>query len=226
VIAVLLFAAALTPLDIVQNAVELSEKADHLRRHYTLILEDISRSEDKTRSKTFEITYREAKQYRKLVRRDGKAVDSDPEPYTSKHDERRREMFREFAKALDFTMARDETVDGYDCWVLLAKPKPGYKPASFRTSFLTQMEGKVWISKKFNRMVKLDAVTIGPVSFGGFLAKLEPGSRVEVEQVRLQDDLWLPRRFKLTYSGRLLFKGLRGELEQLYMNYKRVSPAT
>jgi hypothetical protein len=88
------------------------------------------------------------------------------------------------------------------------------------------MEGKVWISKKFNRMVKLDAVTIGPVSFGGFLAKLEPGSRVEVEQVRLQDDLWLPRRFKLTYSGRLLFKGLRGELEQLYMNYKRVSPAT
>ena len=40
-IAVLLFAAALTPLDIVQNAVELSEKADHLRRHYTLILEDI-----------------------------------------------------------------------------------------------------------------------------------------------------------------------------------------
>ncbi len=31
-IAVLLFAAALTPLDIVQNAVELSEKADHLRQ--------------------------------------------------------------------------------------------------------------------------------------------------------------------------------------------------
>jgi hypothetical protein len=226
VFAVLLLAAALTPLDIVTEAVNLSEKSDYLRRNYTLTLEDISRSGDKTKSKTFEVTYRGSKQYRKLIRRDGKPVDSEPEPYTSKHDERRREMFQEFAKALDFTMAPDEKLEGYDCWVLLAKPKPGYKPASYRTAFLTQMEAKVWIAKKFNRMVKLDAVTVGPISFGGFLAKLDPGTKIEVEQIRLEDDLWLPRRFKLSYNGRLLFKTLIGEIEQLYTNYKRISSAT
>ncbi len=119
-------------------------------------------------------------------------------------------MFREFAKALDFTMAPDETVDGYDCWVLLAKPKPGYKPASFRTSFLTQMEGKVWISKKFSRMVKLDAVTIGPVSFGGFLAKLEPGSRVEVEQITAPGRFLASAPLQTNLQRPALVQGIQG----------------
>jgi hypothetical protein len=87
------------------------------------------------------------------------------------------------------------------------------------------MEGKVWIAKDSNRMVKLDAVTIGPVSFGGFLAKLGEGTRVHVEQRRFDDGVWLPTRFKLIYNGRVLFKGLNGEIEQIYRNYKRINPA-
>jgi hypothetical protein len=226
VLAVLLFASSVSPLDIVRTAVELSEKTESQRRNYSLTQEHITRSGGKTSAKTYEVTFREGKQFRRLVARDGKPVESALELYTSKNEERRREMLREFTKALDFTMAPDEQVDGHDCWVLVAKPKPGYKAPSFRTAFLMQMEGKVWIAKQSNRMVKLDAVTIGPVSFGGFLAKLGPGTRVHVEQQLLADGVWLPTRFKLTYNGRVLFKGVDGEVEQLYRNYKRISSAT
>jgi hypothetical protein len=224
-VAVLLLATALNPSEIVRSAVEQSERVDHLRGNYSLTQKEISRSDGETKTKTYEVTYRDGKQYRKLIERDGKLVDSKPEHHSSKNEERRRELFREFTKALDFTMAPDEELNGYECWVLLAKPKPGYKPSSYRTVLLTQMEGKVWIAKKFNRVVRLDAVTIGPVSFGGFLAKLAPGTQLHIEQIRVDDDVWLPKRFKMSYSGRFLFKSLNGEVEQLYTNYQRITAA-
>lgn len=223
-LAVLLLATSLSPIEIVQNAVSLSEKAEAQRNNYAYTLEDISRSGGDQKSKTFEVTFREGKQFRKLIRRDGIPVETEAKAHNSKHDERRREMLREFLNALDFTMATDEYVNGYDCWVLLAKPKIGYKPPSFRTAFLTQMEARVWIAKKSNRMVKMDAVTIGPVSFGGFLAKLDPGTRVYLEQKPLDSEVWMPTRFKLTYNGRVLFKGLQGEIEQIFTNYRRITP--
>jgi hypothetical protein len=225
VLAVLLLASSLTPLDIVSAAVELSEKTDHLRRNYSVTQENISRSGGKTTTKTFEMTYQNGKPYRKLIRRDGKPVESKAEGY-SQNEERRLEAFRELPKALDYAFAPEETVDGYECWVLTAKPKPGYKPVSMRTSFLTQMEAKVCISKKHRRMVRLDANTIGPVSFGGFLARLAPGTRIQFDQIRVDEDVWLPSRLKIVYNGRVLFMTFKGEIEQLSLNYRRISPTT
>jgi hypothetical protein len=223
VLALLLFAAA--PIDIIREAVELSDKTDHLRRNYAMTQETIQRAGNKTSRKTYEMTYRDGKPYRQLVLRDGKPVESKPEAYNP-NEERRREMFRELPKAMDYSFAPDETVDGHECWVLLAKPRPGYKPPSHRTSFLPHMEAKVWITKKHKRMVRLEAHTIGPVSFGGFLVRLSPGTRIELEQVRVDEDVWLPSRFKMIYDGRILFKSFSGELEQLSTNFRKISPST
>jgi len=225
VFAVLLLAAALSPIEIIRAAVELTEKTDHLRREYSLTQENIQRSGGKTTYKTYEITFQDGKAYRKLIRRDGQPVEAKPETYAAS-EERRMELLRELPKAMDYTLSGEAVVHGYDCWVLLAKPKPGYKPPSFSTSFLTQMEAKVWITKDHSRMVRLDAQTIGPVTFGGFLAKVGPGTRIELEQVRVTDEVWLPSRFKMTYNGRVLFKTFSGDIEQLSSNFRKISPST
>jgi hypothetical protein len=225
VLAVLLLAAVLSPVEIIRAAVELTEKTDHLRQQYALTQENIQRSGGKTVRKTYEVTFQDGRPYRKLIRRDGQPVDAKPEAYATS-EERRLELLRELPKAMDYTLEGEETMDGYDCWVLFAKPKPGYKPPSFHTLFLTQMEARVWISKKHSRMVRLDAQTVGPVSFGGFLAKLGPGTRIELQQVRVAEQVWLPSRFKMTYNGRVLFKSLSGEIEQLSSNFRKVSPST
>lgn len=220
----MLAAATLSPVEIVRIAVELSERTDHLRRNFSAIQETISRSGDKTSTKVYEMTYVDGKPHRKLLSRDGEPVDAKLEPYKQNEDQRK-EMFQELPKALDYTFAPEETVDGYECWVMHAKPKPGYKPISMKTSFLKQMEAKVWISKKHNRMVRLDAKTIGAVSFGGFLAKLAPGTRIQFDQIEVENGIWLPSRLRINYDGRVLFFGFKGEIEQHSMNYKRISPA-
>ena len=225
--AVLLFAAAVadpTPLDIIKSAVEVSAKTDGLRQNYSMTQETINRSPGRESRKTYEMTFKNGKPYRRLVLKDGAPVNGKSEIYTSS-EERRFEMLRELPKALDYTHAGSEVVDGDDCWVLNAIPKPGYDPPSMSTKFLTQMHAKVWISKKHHRMLKLDAVSVGPVSLGGFLAKFEKGTRIYLEQVKVDDNVWLPSRFKMTYDGRVLFKTIKGEIEQLSSNFRRINPA-
>jgi hypothetical protein len=228
VFAVLLLAAAIVPpepLEIIKTAVELSEKTDRLRQNYSMTQETINRSPGKETRKTYEMTFRDGKPYRKMVLRDGQPVNAKPEVYTSS-EERRFEMLRELPKALVYTHSGLETIDGEECWVLSATPKPGYDPPSMTTKFLTQMHAKVWISKKHHRMLKLDAISVGPVSLGGFLAKFEKGTRIQLEQVKVDENVWLPSRFKMTYDGRVLFKSIKGEIEQLSSNFRRLSPAT
>jgi hypothetical protein len=223
VLAVLLLATA---LDIVTAAVDQSIKSDHLRQNYSMTQETVSRSAAKQTVKVYEMTYRNGKPVRKLIRENGQPVtDSEFESYKS-NEPRRVEMLRELPKALDYKMVGEERVNGSDCWVLYATPKPGYKPPAMRMAFLTQMEAKVWISKEHSRMLRLDAKTVGPVTFGGFLAKLEPGTRIQLEQSRVDEGVWLPTRFRMTYDGRFLFKSFKGEVEQVSSNFKRINPAT
>lgn len=225
VFAAILFFASLAPVDIVQSAVELSQKAEIFRTRYGFTQETIERSGDKTTTKVYEISFDNGKQYRRLTYRNGKAVDEKPEPYT-RGDKNRHEMLAELTKAFDYTFGPEERVDGYDCWQLIAKPKPGYDPPSMRTSFLKYMEGKVWIAKDYKRLVRVDAQTTGPVSFGWFLMKLAAGTRIYMEQARIDDDVWLLKRFKMTYDARVLFKNVKGQIETTSTNFRRTTPST
>src|SRR3954454_17776039 len=102
-------------------------------------------------------------------------------------------MLGELTKAFDYTFGPDETIDGYECWQLYAKPKPGYKPPSARMAFLTQMEGRVWITKKHNRLIRVDALATGPVNFGWFLVRVASGAKIYMEQAHIEDDVWLTK---------------------------------
>lgn len=139
----------------------------------------------------------------------------------------RRQMLDELPAAFTFQIEGEETVDGHEAWRIQAKQRPGYEPKSARTAFLAKMEGRFWISKQHNRLIKVDAVTTGPVSFGWILAKLAPGSRVSIEQMKLTDDIWVLRRFKLTYDMRIaLVKLARGETEQIMWDFRRPAART
>lgn len=136
---------------------------------------------------------------------------------------RRREMFRELPAAFDFRIVGEERVDGHDSWRIEGKPKPGYQPKTMRAAFLQKMEGQFWISKEHNRLVKLDAVTTGHVSFGwGVLAKVAPGTRFMIEQMRLNDGVWVTRRFKMAYDVQIaLIKQKRGETESIMWDFRK-----
>lgn len=139
----------------------------------------------------------------------------------------RREMLKEIPEAFVFQIVGEEVMDGHEAWRIRATPRPGYTPKTSRSTMLTKMEGQFWISKKHNRLVKVDAVTTESVSFGWFLAKVGPGTRITLEQMRLPDDVWVLRRFKMVYDVRIaLVKHTRGETEQIMWNFNRTQGPT
>lgn len=126
----------------------------------------------------------------------------------AKHQEQRtrdHEMMEQLTKAFRFRLAGSTRLDGHEVYVLDATPRPGYQPTDARTQVLTGMRGKLWIDTKTFQWVKVEARVIHPVSIDGFLARVEPGTRFELEKTPVDQGVWLPKHFSLRSRAQVLF---------------------
>jgi hypothetical protein len=143
-----------------------------------------------------------------------------------KKEEKDREEGRKFehevADAYNFRLVGTEALGGRDAWVIDAEPRPGYEPHMKDAKFLPKFRGRVWIDKDDAQMAKLDVECIDTVSWGLFLARVHKGSRIVVEQTRVNDEVWLPKHFSLKLDVRLaLLKNFNVGMEQTYRDYKK-----
>src|SRR5947207_3211203 len=105
-------------------------------------------------------------------------------------------------------------MDGHDVWVISATPKPGYKLRHSDAKPLLKIKGELWIDKLEYQWARVEAESIDTISFGWFLARLSPGSKLIFEQSRVNDEVWLPKRQYVRASARLgLVKTLAMEQE-------------
>jgi hypothetical protein len=136
--------------------------------------------------------------------------------------ERRRRYSRQIPEIYDFTLLSEEKLDGRDVWVIGAEPKPGYRATESMTKAMTKMHGKFWIDKATNQMVKLDAEALDTVSFGFFLVRLNKGARFILEQTRVNDEVWLPKRMQAALDARVaVVKKFRGQMDVTFSNYRK-----
>ena len=63
------------------------------------------------------------------------------------------------------------------------------------------MQGQLWIDESSCQWVKVEAHVMNPGSMFGFLAKVKPGTRFELEQAPVTSTLWLPKRFVVTVKA-------------------------
>src|ERR1700732_5323170 len=82
-------------------------------------------------------------------------------------------------------------------------PKPGYRAKSRDGAALLKIRGKMWIDKTGYQWVRLEAQTTETLSFGLFLVRQNPGPKLVLEQTRINDEVWLPKREYLSGSGRI-----------------------
>lgn len=118
--------------------------------------------------------------------------------------ERNHQMLKEMIDAFQFHLADDAQVDGHDCWLLEAEPKPGYDPTDHEGRVLKGMRGQLWIDKSSYQWVKVRAEVVRPVSFYGFLAKVGPGTEFYLEQEPVADGLWFPKVFNVRVKATAL----------------------
>ena len=148
-----------------------------------------------------------------------------------RNEEKEREQGRQFvhevADAYNFHLVGTESLGERDAWVIDAEPRPGYEPHMKEAKFLPKFHGRVWIDKADAQWAKMDIECIDTVSLGWFLARIHKGSRIMIEQVRVNDEVWLPKHFALKVDVRLaLLKELNVSMDQTYRDYKKFRATT
>ena len=139
-----------------------------------------------------------------------------------KNRRRQREFLREIPDAFNVHLDGDGQIDGQDVWIISGVPKPGYHAHSREGAAMLKIRGRIWIAKAGYQWVRLEAETTGTISFGWFLARLNPGAKVVFEQTRINDEVWLPKRGYLSGSGRIgLVKRLTEDQEITWSNYRK-----
>jgi len=133
-----------------------------------------------------------------------------------------RDFLREVTDLYDFHLEGDQQVDGHAAWVISATPKPGYQPKRGDAKPLLKIRGKIWIDKAEYQWVRLEAETMDTISYGLFIARLNPGAKLVFEQTRVNDEIWLPKRESVSGSGRLgLLKKISMQQELVWSNYRK-----
>ncbi len=140
----------------------------------------------------------------------------------NKEQEEGRRFVKEIADAYNFRYAGEATLDGRKSLVIDADPRPGYEPRMKNAKFLPKFGFRVWLDEAEKQWVKLDIRCIDTVSVGLFLLRLHKGSNIQIEQVRVNDEVWLPRHVALKLDARLaLLKGVNLTEDVTFRDYKK-----
>jgi len=136
--------------------------------------------------------------------------------------EQDRQFVREVADAYNFSLAGIESLAGRDTYVIDGEPRPGYQAHLKEARILPKFRFRAWIDKDESQWKKLDVQCIDTVSFGLFLARIHKGSRIIIEQTRINDEVWLPQHVAVKVDVRLaLLKDFNVEDDITYRDYKK-----
>lgn len=198
----------------------------------------------KTESETFDTAIYYGRPYQRVVARDGKPLTPKEEAkeqskmdrelakrkrqaeaeQKADREERKaeRQAFREIPEAFDFKILGEETRFTRKMWVIQATPRAGYKPVNDRAKLLPKMQGKMWVDQADHQLARVEAETIDTFSVGAFLVRIGKGSRIVLEQSRVNDEVWLPLTISIKGDARVaLVKSFRAQIDIAYRNYKK-----
>jgi hypothetical protein len=139
-----------------------------------------------------------------------------------KNREDARKFVGEVADAYNFRLVGTESLDGRETYVIDAQPRPDFQPHLKQAKFLPKFRFRAWIDQAESQWVKLDAECIDTVSVGWFLARIHKGSRLLIDQTRVNDEVWLPRHVAVRVDVRVaLLKNFNLEADVTYRDYKK-----
>ena len=139
-----------------------------------------------------------------------------------KQREKNREFVREVADAYTFRLVGSEVLGGRDTWVIDGEPRPEFQARLKEAQMLAKFRGRLWIDKSELQLAKMDVEAIDTVSFGWVLARIHKGTRLVFEQIRVNDEVWLPQHISFKLDARVaLFKNYNEQDEETCRDYKK-----
>lgn len=170
---------------------------------------------------------KEQREQKKLDKEAAEASRLTPQKRAEREQENRkerehdREELRRIPDAFDFTLRGVSVIDGRENWIIGCEPRQSYKGKY--DNFLKHVRGVLYIDKQDYFWAKIECEVLDDVSIGLFLAKLTKGSRITVEETRINNEVWLPRRVRIRAGARLLVKHFNIEEEDTFSDYRKYS---
>lgn len=146
-----------------------------------------------------------------------KETDADRAKFERERQKDRAEI-REIPDAFDFTLLGEERIDGLSVWKIHAEPKPGYKP---KQDILRKVRGDLWVEQKDYQWVRGEIEVIDTISYGWFILRFLKGAKVTFSQMRVNDEVWVPKAVHVRGDAKLLMKTFRGDIDVTYSNYRK-----
>jgi len=115
---------------------------------------------------------------------------------------------------------------GGECYRLTFKPKPGWNPPDIEGNILRGVAGEIWIDRRQERLVRIDARFIADVTyFFGILGHLDKGSTIRLEQSEVGNGDWELTRLTMNVTGKaLLVKNLSFKVTEETSGFAPVPP--
>ena len=136
-------------------------------------------------------------------------------------DQDNRAFLRDILEAFDFRLIDEEVIDGRPAYVLQATPHPGYHAHGKYGKMFSRVEGKLWVDKQDFGWIKVDGQVTQSFSMGLFVARVDRGSRIIMEQTSVGDGVWVPKRIEIRATARILFlKSLGIDRILTYSDYR------
>jgi hypothetical protein len=166
------------------------------------------------------------KQEQITAQRCGESQQERAERIARYENERRRDhlLMDEMVKAFSFKLVGERRSGSFEVYVLKATPKPGYQPPNKEAKVLTGMQGEIWVDKQTFQWVRVEAEVIHSISILGFLARVEPGTRFELEKMPVDSGIWLPAHFAMKSRAKIFFLYSRKDQEdETYFDYRKAT---
>jgi hypothetical protein len=136
-------------------------------------------------------------------------------------DQENKSFLRDLLEAFDFALIGEEILDGRPAYVLQARPHPGYHAHGKFGKMFSKVEGKLWVDKQDFGWIKVDGQVTQSFSMGLFVARVQRGSHIILEQSCVGDAVWVPKRLEVRASARILFlKNLDMDRILTYSDYR------
>lgn len=164
---------------------------------------------------------KEDRKYERARRQREEETPSEREARIRKYEEQRA-FVNDVPNAYNFTLLGEEIVDGRASWVIGMTPREGFVPSTPHGALLGHIEGKLWIDEEDIRWAKAEAHVIDTIGIGWILARIERGTQFTLEQTRVENGLWMPRRITIAGAARvMIFHSKTISEELIWSGYRK-----
>ncbi len=233
------------PKEIVRQSIQNYERDWRASRDtWTYTQKDLTQSDGTKAVEVSEIIPLDGTPYERLMSKDGHALTPEEQRKEERkyqralrlrekesRDERaerirkydsERAFVKDIPEAYDFRLLGEESVENRPAWVITMTPRAGFVPSTPHGALLTHIEGKLWIDKEDLQWAKAEAHVFETIGIGWILARVQPGTKFTVEQTRVENGLWMPRRITISGAAHvLLFHNKAIDEELTYSGYRR-----